>query len=56
MELLNITNVLCFLAGIAVGSVAYHITIKFCSESYKVTQKNVTAHGDVAGRDIHKQQ
>ena len=54
MELLNMTNVLCFLAGTAVGSVAYHITVKFCSNSYKVAQKNITALGDVAGRDIHK--
>ena len=56
MDFLSVDNVICFLAGAAAGSVAYHISLKIKSNSYKVIQKNITAQGDVAGRDIHKPQ
>ncbi len=56
MDFLSVDNVIFFLAGAAAGSVAYHISLKIKSNSYKATQKNITAQGDVAGRDIHKSQ
>ena len=54
MELFSLNNILCFLAGTAFGGVAYHISVKIKSSSYKSTQEYVITQGDVAGRDIHK--
>ncbi|WP_308584254.1 hypothetical protein [uncultured Desulfovibrio sp.] len=54
MEVLNASNIVFFLVGSVFGGVAYHVTLKLVSKSYQVTQKNITARGDVAGRDVRK--